>query len=204
MKLKKRITVNNSKTHIAILEPSEIVYEGIATLIMKAKRHTYIYWLNTLSELDNITDHQNINIVIVNPSLIHNKESDFIKYKKQHLNISWIAFVYSYFNDDLLQHFSDRISITDNTSTILKKLDNSLVKSSDTIAKEQLTDREKDVLLQLVKGLSNKEIANVLHISTHTVISHRKNIIEKTGIRSLPGLTIFALSQKIITVDQVS
>ncbi|MFW5781575.1 MAG: response regulator transcription factor, partial [Bacteroidota bacterium] len=66
---------------------------------------------------------------------------------------------------------------------------------------EVLSERETDVLVQLLKGLSNKEIAEKLHISKHTVISHRKNIVEKTGIKSLPGLTIYAISKKIIPVD---
>lgn len=67
--------------------------------------------------------------------------------------------------------------------------------------KESLSGRETDVLVLLTKGLSNKEIAGKLHISIHTVISHRENIVEKTGIKSLPGLTIYAISKKIIPLD---
>ncbi|HPH16806.1 MAG TPA: helix-turn-helix transcriptional regulator, partial [Bacteroidales bacterium] len=63
--------------------------------------------------------------------------------------------------------------------------------------------REIQVLTELVKGLSNKEIADVLCISTHTVISHRKNIVQKTGIKSQAGLTIYALSNSIISLDSI-
>ncbi|NLT51526.1 MAG: response regulator transcription factor [Ignavibacteria bacterium] len=66
---------------------------------------------------------------------------------------------------------------------------------------EVLSDREKDVLVQLVNGNSNKEIADKLNISIHTVVSHRKNIIHKTGIKSQSGLTIYALSKKIIHIE---
>jgi len=58
---------------------------------------------------------------------------------------------------------------------------------------EELSSREKEVLQEVVKGLSNKEIADVLCISTHTVISHRKNIARKLNIHSVAGLTIYAL-----------
>jgi DNA-binding CsgD family transcriptional regulator len=64
-----------------------------------------------------------------------------------------------------------------------------------------LTDRETDVLKLLVEGNANKEIADKLNISTHTVISHRKNISQKTGIKSVSGLTIYAVVKNIINID---
>lgn len=63
---------------------------------------------------------------------------------------------------------------------------------------EALSDREKDVLIQVAKGLSNKEIADKLHLSAHTVISHRKNIARKLGIHSAAGLTIYAVVNHLI------
>ena len=68
---------------------------------------------------------------------------------------------------------------------------------------EALSDREKDVLIQVVKGLSNKEIADVLCISTHTVISHRKNITRKLNIHSTAGLTIYAIVNKLIDIHTI-
>ena len=66
---------------------------------------------------------------------------------------------------------------------------------------EELSDREKDVLIQVVRGLSNKEIADVLCISTHTVISHRKNIARKLNIHSTAGLTIYAIVNKLVDIN---
>ena len=71
------------------------------------------------------------------------------------------------------------------------------------IENEELSEREKDVLIQVVKGLSNKEIANVLCISTHTVISHRKNITRKLNIHSTAGLTIYAIVNKLVDLDSL-
>lgn len=64
-----------------------------------------------------------------------------------------------------------------------------------------LSEREKDVLVELVHGLSNKEIADRLNISTHTVISHRKNIMQKLNIHSPAGLTIYAIVNKLVEID---
>lgn len=63
---------------------------------------------------------------------------------------------------------------------------------------EGLTKREVDVLELVALGHSNKEIADKLFISTHTVMSHRKNITEKLGIKSISGLTVYAIINNII------
>lgn len=67
-----------------------------------------------------------------------------------------------------------------------------------------LSERESAVLLLLLEGYANKEVADQLHISTHTVISHRKNICKKTGIKSLAGLTIYAIQNGLIEVTDLS
>jgi DNA-binding NarL/FixJ family response regulator len=67
----------------------------------------------------------------------------------------------------------------------------------------ELTKREIEVLQLLTKGHSNKEIADQLFVSTHTVISHRKNISEKTGIKSASGLTMYAILKKIVDVTDI-
>ena len=66
---------------------------------------------------------------------------------------------------------------------------------------EELSEREQDVLVQVVHGLSNKEIADVLCISPHTVISHRKHIARKLNIHSTAGLTIYAIVNKLVDIN---
>ncbi len=63
----------------------------------------------------------------------------------------------------------------------------------------ELTRREQEVLATLARGLANKEIADRLFISTHTVISHRKNIMRKTGFKTAQGLTFFALYSGLVS-----
>ena len=68
---------------------------------------------------------------------------------------------------------------------------------------EELSEREKDVLIQVVRGLSNKEIADVLCISMHTVISHRKHIAAKLNIHSTAGLTVYAIVNKLVDINNL-
>ena len=68
---------------------------------------------------------------------------------------------------------------------------------------EELSEREKDVLIQVVRGLSNKEIADVLCISMHTVVSHRKHITRKLNIHSTAGLTVYAIVNKLVDLNDL-
>ena len=59
------------------------------------------------------------------------------------------------------------------------------------------------MLIAIAKGMMNKEIADQMNISIHTVISHRKNITRKTGIKSVSGLTVYALLKDLISEDDL-
>lgn len=67
----------------------------------------------------------------------------------------------------------------------------------------ELSAREIEVLTLITKGLINKEIADKLNISLTTVITHRKNITEKLGIKSVSGLTIYAVMNGYVEADRI-
>jgi len=62
----------------------------------------------------------------------------------------------------------------------------------------ELSQREREVLREVASGKTNKEIADLLCISVNTVITHRKNISSKLGIKSVSGLSLYALMNGII------
>lgn len=70
-------------------------------------------------------------------------------------------------------------------------------------SEHELSPREIEVLIQVTKGLINKEIAEKLNISLTTVISHRKNITEKLGIKSVAGLAVYAVMHGYIEPDRI-
>jgi DNA-binding NarL/FixJ family response regulator len=65
----------------------------------------------------------------------------------------------------------------------------------------QLTNREREVLVQIAEGLSNKEIANKLGVGVRTVETHRERIMRKLNIHSVAGLTKFAISKGLISLN---
>lgn len=66
---------------------------------------------------------------------------------------------------------------------------------------ETLSEREKDVVVGVVRGLTNKEIADKLFIAPNTVITHRRNIARKLQIHSIAGLTIYAIVNKLVELE---
>ena len=66
-----------------------------------------------------------------------------------------------------------------------------------------LTDREIEVMSLIVQGFINKEIANKLHIGLATVITHRKNIMEKLGMKSVSALTIYAVMHGYVDINKI-
>lgn len=69
--------------------------------------------------------------------------------------------------------------------------------------KEALSQREKDIILGVVRGQTNKEIADQLFLSIHTVLTHRRNIARKLGIHSPAGLVIYAIVNGIVSIDDI-
>ncbi|MDR0725069.1 MAG: LuxR C-terminal-related transcriptional regulator [Prevotellaceae bacterium] len=190
---------------IAIIEKSNIIKEGLTYLL---KAHNVCAQIAKLDSIDDwffIFKDEKPDMIIINPDRLKNTDLDKIRQK---IDISdkvpIIGLLYQYFDRDVYNMFSSTIYITDTEDVILSKLRNKQKKEQDTTTGEKLTDREKSVLKLLLKGLSNKEVADKLVISPHTVITHRKNIVEKTGIRSLSGLAIYAILNNITDMDEIS
>jgi regulator of cell morphogenesis and NO signaling len=69
---------------------------------------------------------------------------------------------------------------------------------------DQLSEREKEIVACVAKGLSNKEIADKLCLSVNTVTTHRRNIARKLQIHSPAGITIYAIVNKLVTIGEVN
>jgi DNA-binding CsgD family transcriptional regulator len=67
-----------------------------------------------------------------------------------------------------------------------------------------LSDREKDIIKCVARGMSNKEIADKLFLSIHTVTTHRRNITAKLQIHSPAGLTIYAIMNNLVDISDIN
>ena len=186
------------------MEPSFIIYEGLVSTINKLGKQYQVHLIDNLTDLQQQNIKKQADVIIINPALIQNQIKPFNILKKELINSKWIGLVYSFFDQQLLSLFEEIIYINDSPNTIvntIQKLLNSSLSIRPNHTQENLSDREIDVLKLLVGGNSNKEIADKLSISINTVITHRKNISQKTSIKSVSGLTIYAVVNNFVSLD---
>jgi DNA-binding CsgD family transcriptional regulator len=188
--------------NIAIIEPSELINEIIYIKLKETKIFQNVYYFYSIDALYN--SNSKYNVLIINPICILNREKEFNKYCQNNNFDFIIALIYQIFTEEQLKIFNDRYYITEPISTLINKIKKEYQQTIKQKPNENLlTDREKEILKLLAKGLSIKEIANNLNLSPHTVLTHRKNISFKTGIKTIAGLTILALSLKLVTIEEI-
>lgn len=199
--------MNPCRINIALVEPSQIVSEGLTNILLKAETHNHVFRFDNLDEMLAAVSTLGISLAIINPSLIKNNVPEFIRKRSQNQSIPWVGILYSLPEREILPLFDATIHITDTPVQIADTIHHLVMNHCHCANSQQcesLTIRETEILRQITLGLSNKEIADKLNISIHTVVSHRKNIICKTGIKSQAGLTIYAISNKIIALENFS
>ena len=122
-------------------------------------------------------------------------------YKRQIYNCEeWLtqhAKVEDYIFIPVIRNLEERIK----QNGVSAKISNMISKNPE--ASDTLSDREKEVIIALVQGMANKEIADHLCISTNTVITHRRNIARKLQIHSPAGLTIYAIVNNLVDISSV-
>ena len=74
------------------------------------------------------------------------------------------------------------------------------MRTRDDAADDQLSSREREILVAVCRGLSNQEIADELFISKRTVDKHRANILEKTGCKNTASLVVYAIRNGIVEI----
>ena len=195
------------KKKILIIENSEIIQQGLGAIL--CSRSYQFETLDTLSgtNLQTTIKKTMPDVVIINPALSADSSGEKIKQLRQaaiNNNFQLVALVYAFFDNDLLESFDEVISINDDAHKIALKLKSLLSSYKEEPALEEnatLSQREIEVIRLIAFGHSNKEIAEKLSISIHTVISHRKNITVKLGIKSASGLAIYAVINKLINSE---
>ena len=197
--------MSNTKKVLAVAETSYIIRKG---LVYALSQLSSVAKVVELKEMEDISYQLNIlqpDAVLINPMLLgHSARQDIRSLLSLEKKTAIIALVYNLIDEQFYRSYDGIVRINDSESKIEETLDACLNKDQSTQSDmEELSDREKEILISVVKGMSNKEIAEYHKISIHTAITHRRNITRKLKVHSISGLTIYAIINKLVDISEI-
>ena len=182
------------KKRLLIVEPSEVIIEGLKSILDGQIRFKVLEPEMNTDHLEERLIATRPDIVLINPTLLDNLG----RLRGEH-PMAVVALVYQYVESNVLKQYDAVVDIRDSRAEVIETLAQVAPGEGEPVKSNyELTKRETAVLIQLAQGKTNKEIADALNVSVHTVISHRKNISHKTGIKSVAGLTVYAMLNNLI------
>jgi DNA-binding CsgD family transcriptional regulator len=186
--------------YIAIILPDTLQYVGLQNLLVNYFPPVEISLYPTFeASLSSNTD--TFDYYITNATLFVLNADFFLPRRNK-----TIVLVNSLDGEKNNSYPSNYISIHSPQETIIEQFKQFFVKENgytSTDSNKELSLREIEVLQLIVKGITNKEIADKLYISLNTVQTHRKNITTKLGIKTVSGLTFYAIMNGIISGEDI-
>lgn len=197
--------MTNYKPKILLVEPSRIVAEGLSKILSDSGLFGQMSHLSSIAHLDDYMHSIHPDVLIINPLLVTpDKQSDLSALQQRYPNLKIMAFCTQLADNAIMSKFHTVANIYTNPSHLVKSVrditEHRAVIQKKTSENDVLSRREIEILILVAQGLMNKEIAKKSNISLNTVITHRKNIIKKTGIKSVAGLTSYALMHNYINI----
>ena len=190
---------------IAVAEPSVIIRSGVLAVLKRLTAlNIQVLEIAEISQLNNSINKQKPDILIINPALLGMFSLQQLKNEANCKELKCIALQFAMADTSTLKANND-INSTDDTAEQIKEKILRLNSFPDKQEEkhETLSSREKEIISYVVKGYTNKQIAEQLYLSTHTVITHRRNIANKLQIHSPAGLTIYAIVNKLVELDDI-
>ena len=191
-----------------VAEKSYLIRKGIVSVINRIDFASVVKELDDLDRINSDILHYNPDFIVINPNLFP-AHANFLNFEiKADLSRKGIAITSSPpLRKGMLHNFRLVLQVDDSKQVLFEKLE-SLVKENvshkyQVLESTELSDREKTILKHVALGLTNKEIAEKLFLSTHTVITHRKNITAKLGIKTISGLTVYAILNNLVTLEDI-
>jgi DNA-binding NarL/FixJ family response regulator len=193
----------NNRKKVLIVESSSIITEGLVKILGESISLEVLSPLHDVECLNGRLVTGRPDILLLNPTLLPSTGRNVLKgIMQEYPQMAIVALVYQYVENSTIRIFNGVVDIREEKEHISVILLDSCSSLNTMDVPEdngyELTKRETDVLVLIAKGLMNKEIAERLNISIHTVISHRKNISRKTNIKSVAGLAMYALMNNLV------
>lgn len=148
----------------------------------------------------------NPDILVINPNSLKTDFVPFINDVNKNPGCLTIGLFDSSTPENVKSHFQGCLNLGEGKFELLEQFRQVIGKrpsKKPESINSSLSDREKTIVIQVVNGLTNQEIADKLFLSIHTITTHRKNISNKLGIKTVSGLTVYAIMNKIVDLNEI-
>ena len=192
------------KKRIVIIEPSPVIRQGMKLLLESNSDFIADNLYDDLQEFQDNRQKSAVDIILINPAIINfHKQFNIRIVFSDYPDTIIVAILSGYVDSGTLNSFDEVLDIYDEPEKMIKKLQECTkafnnLQDRNGNGNVDLSEREKEILIAVAQGMTNKEIADKHFISVHTVISHRKNITRKTGIKTVSGLVMYAMFNNLI------
>ncbi len=190
--------MEEGRKRILVVTPSSVLSKGLEGVLAERGEFDVAEVLSDLSRVSG-TLLRNMDVVVLDPQVLDYSDRQNVRALLPECG-GVVALRTVLADDELYRQFDDTIGLYDSPVTIVHKLRKAAGAQKETQAADssELSAREKEILVCVAQGMLNKEIADRFNLSVYTVISHRKNITRKTGIKTVAGLTVYALLNNLI------
>ncbi|MBN2597585.1 response regulator [Labilibaculum sp. A4] len=195
-----------ARSTILIADNSCMIRKGLRSILQNLENSEVIQLIDNKEDVCGIVHKRKPDILIINPDML---PGDCLDAKREFFNENKLSLILLSNKKNLKNDLKadGYINYMDGQNTILDMMQEILNKNNKSSFpdknSETISSREKNILKHIALGLTNKEIADQLFISIHTVVTHRKNITQKLGIKSVSGLTVYAILHNLISMDEV-
>ncbi len=191
---------------VLLIEPSFLIREGIKTMLSNLGNPYRMEEIDTpVDDLEKHINKLHPTLIMINPVLIP-KMVTLPRDSESDCNPLFIGLITENASIQTKSKFDILLNLDGDRNELFKTMEKVmqlLGKTQNETDNNTLSERELSILKLVALGNTNNEIAERLFISTHTVMTHRKNITRKLGIKTVSGLTVYAILNQHIKMEEI-
>lgn len=201
--------VRKDRQRVLIVTPSQIVAAGLSRILEES---ALFHVVGVIEQMDACGERIKVrqpDVVILDPAVLdYGRRIDLYARYPYLTDLVVVSLTGGYVDEQTLLQQDGAIGLYDEATQVVRKVEHAMQTATEKshckrAADSDLSAREREILVAVAQGLMNKEIAARFHISINTVMTHRKSITRKTGIKTVAGLTVYALLNNYIRQEEM-
>lgn len=185
---------------VVIVSPSEIITDGLKTSLTKIKGNNLnIISISRQDDIERIFSLKP-SLVIADPLMV---TLDTVENLRQAGKTQIVALTAVNLPETVSHAYDTVMTLYEPTGRLAKIITEISTDDDHDNGHTELSSREREIVISIVKGMSNKEIADAINLSVNTVMTHRRNIARKLQIHSTAALIVYAIVRNLVKIEDI-